>query len=77
MAAVCASPHPNDVGELHCRVFKVACLAWRDLVIDDYELRIRRLRIGLHLPGVRLRVGIFKAVASVRRYGFPALFRRG
>jgi hypothetical protein len=45
---------------------KVARLVWRHFVIDDHELRIRRLRIELHLPDVWLRVGIFKALAGLR-----------
>jgi hypothetical protein len=47
---------------------EVACLARRDLVIDDHKLRLpRRLRIRLDLRGIRLlRVGVLKALAGLR-----------
>jgi hypothetical protein len=47
---------------------KVACLARRDLVIDDHELRLRpRFRISLELRGIRLLlVGALKALAGLR-----------
>jgi hypothetical protein len=47
---------------------KVACLARRDLVIDDHELRLRpRFRIRLDRRGIRLLlVGVLKALAGLR-----------
>src|ERR1700737_2849925 len=47
---------------------KVACLVWRDIMIDDHELRLRRrLRIRLALRAIRLLlVGVFKALAGLR-----------
>ena len=47
---------------------EVACLARRDRVIDDHELRLRRrLRIRLDLRGIRLLLGgILKAFAGLR-----------
>ena len=50
------------------RALEVACLARRDLVIDDHELRLRpRFRIRLDLRGIRLLlVGVLKALAGLR-----------
>src|SRR5260221_4025401 len=47
---------------------EVACLARRDLVIDDHELRLRRrVRIRLDLRGIRLLlVGVLKALTGLR-----------
>src|SRR6266545_1021841 len=47
---------------------EVACLARRELVIDDHELRLwRRLRIRLNLRRIRLlRVGVLKALTGLR-----------
>src|SRR5450631_1268667 len=47
--------------------FEVACLARRDLVIDDHELRLRRrLRIRLSRRAIRLLlVGVLKTLAGL------------
>ena len=49
---------------------EVAGLAWRDLVIDDHELRLpRRLRIGLLRDTGLYAAGVVKALAGLRLTG--------
>jgi hypothetical protein len=59
--------HPGPIKNLRTGcALKVACLAWRNLMIDNHEFRIHRLRIVLYLTGVELLVEIVKAVAGLR-----------
>ena len=65
--------HAGPIEHLRAsRTLEVACLARRDVVINDHELRLRRrLRIRLDLRGVRLLlVGVFKALAGLRHPGY-------
>src|SRR5208283_5445331 len=74
LAAVCMTmedlhDHASPIKHLRTgSTLEVACLARRDLVIDDHELRLwRRLRIRLDLRGTRLLLGgALKTFAALR-----------